>query len=68
MSLPDGAAAALEVVDVGGRLLFSRPVGDLGPGRHLVRLEETRGAPAGVYWLRLRHAGQATARRMMIVE
>ncbi|TMQ73166.1 MAG: exo-alpha-sialidase [Candidatus Eisenbacteria bacterium] len=68
VSLPDGAAAALEVVDVGGRLLFSRPVGDLGPGRHLVRLEETRGAPAGVYWLRLRHAGQATVRRMMIVE
>lgn len=53
-SLPDGSAARLEVFDVRGRLCWSRDVGVLGAGRHVLQLEGA-GSP-GLYWARLQHA------------
>ena len=47
----------LEVLDVAGRRVFSREVGGLGAGQHLVRVD--RATPPGVYVLRLTQSGRA---------
>ncbi|MGH7724010.1 MAG: T9SS type A sorting domain-containing protein [Candidatus Eiseniibacteriota bacterium] len=58
-SLPDGEPATLEVHDVRGRAVFRRDVGSLGPGTHLVRMEESDRLSPGVYWIRLIHEHRA---------
>ncbi len=52
-SLPDGERATLEVHDVRGRPVFKREVGSLGPGTHLVQIDEAHRLSPGVYWIRL---------------
>jgi hypothetical protein len=56
-TLPNSAPARLEVLDVAGRRVFSREVGGLGAGQHLVRVD--RATPPGVYVLRLTQSGRA---------
>lgn len=58
LALPDAAPARLELLDLQGRRLAAREVGDLGAGRHRVTLGPRR-LPAGVYWLRLIRLGHA---------
>jgi hypothetical protein len=57
--------AWLEVLDVAGRRVFSREVGSLGAGRHVLRLE--RGFRAGVYTIRLVQDGRAVVARAAIM-
>ena len=65
--LPSGAAARLDLLDVGGRLVLSREVGSLGAGRHQVKLAAGRGVAPGLYWVRLAQgANQRTARVSVI--
>ncbi len=55
-SLANGSPASLELLDVGGRRVWSRGVGALAPGRHVVTVDAAR-APVGLYWLRLAQDG-----------
>ena len=66
-SLPRGGAAGLEVMDVAGRLVWSRDVGAMGAGRHVVDLGSTRGAAPGLYFIRLRQDGRTATGRVMLM-
>jgi hypothetical protein len=66
-TLPTGAAARLDVVDLAGRVIESREVGNLGPGRHVVQLSRGPTLPAGVYVLRLTQAGRTVTDRVSVV-
>ena len=66
-ALPDEAPARLELFDLAGRRLRTREVGDLGAGRHLVRLGDGEPVPAGVYWLRLARGDRALTSRVAVL-
>ena len=51
--LPSQAAARLELLDVNGRRLSAREVGALGPGSHVLRIDDGRSLPPGLYLVRL---------------
>jgi hypothetical protein len=59
-SLPVGAAARLEVLDISGRRVWSRAVGTLGAGRHVVSLPALR---SGVYLARLTQGSRSATTR-----
>jgi hypothetical protein len=59
-SLPVGAPARLEVIDISGRRVWSREVGSLGAGRHDVSLPKLR---AGVYMARLTQGSRSATTR-----
>jgi hypothetical protein len=66
-SLPDKRPASLKVHDVRGRLVFSREVGELGPGAHLLRLDNSRRLAPGIYWIRLvRPEGVLTTKGIVV--
>jgi hypothetical protein len=65
-TLGQSAPASLEVLDLGGRRIVSRDVGGMGPGRHVLRLWETRALSPGVYWIRLQQAGQSAVTKGVI--
>ena len=66
-TLPDGAPAVLEVLDIGGRVIDARPVGDLGAGRHVVRIGAAAALKPGLYYARLRRAGRALTARVALI-
>lgn len=67
-SLPSGAPATLEVIDLAGRRVFSREVGALGAGRHTVSLLGATGRlPIGVYGVRVSQAGKVATAKVSIV-
>src|SRR5262249_29182438 len=67
-SLPSAGAASLEAVDLGGRRVLSRTVGELGPGTHQLSLgPQVRGLPVGVYALRLNQGGRSLTTKLAIV-
>lgn len=59
-SLPAAAPARLEVLDVSGRRVWSREVGTLGAGRHVVSLPALR---SGVYMVRLTQGSRSETTR-----
>jgi hypothetical protein len=63
-TLANGGRAALEVVDVAGRLVARREVGTLGPGRHRLDLSHEVRRP-GLYFLRLAQAGRIAHARVV---
>jgi hypothetical protein len=67
-TLPSSAPAELELLDVGGRRVRARAVGELGPGRHTVNLADDRAVPSGIYWLRLTQGTDRQRRRVAVVE
>jgi parallel beta helix pectate lyase-like protein len=66
-TLPDASAARIELLDLAGRRLLMRDLGDLGPGSHVVGLPETRALPAGVYIVRLSQGGRSVTTRAVVV-
>jgi len=66
LSLADASPAHLEVLDLAGRRVLTRELENLGPGRHVVSLDEARTLPAGVYLLRLWQGGQMRSRRAVV--
>lgn len=66
LSLPMRAPAKLEVIDLSGRRVFQRDVGELGSGTHRVRLPETLRLAPGVYVLRLSQDGQVVTTRAVM--
>jgi len=58
-ALATRSAATLELLDVTGRRVLGREVGTLGPGQHLLRLDDDgKRVPMGLYFLRLTQAGR----------
>jgi hypothetical protein len=64
-TLPSGSPARLQLLDVTGRVLLAREVGDLGAGSHLLRLGDS--VPAGMYWLRLTQGGRSLLARGVVI-
>jgi len=67
-SLPNGASARLELLDVSGRRLLAREVGSLGAGRHTVNLAEGHNVAAGIYWVRLTQGANQRRTRVAAIE
>lgn len=68
LSLPTGAAASLELLDLAGRRVASRAVGSLGAGTHRVSLISDRAVQPGLYLLRLTHSGQTRSLKVAVLE
>jgi hypothetical protein len=66
-TLPDGAAATLELLDLAGRRLRSEEVGVMQAGRHVVPLGGTQGLPAGVYLIRLTRNDRSLVSKAAVV-
>lgn len=66
-SLPTGEPAELALFDVGGRRLWSRDVGELGPGEHSARLADGAWLPPGTYLVRLVQGVRTAATRVTIL-
>ncbi len=61
-TLPGGAPARLEILDVSGRRVASREVGGLGAGAHTLRFEGLRPG-AGLYFVRLVQGARSVSTR-----
>lgn len=66
ISVPAAGEAALAMHDLQGRQVMERRVEAAAAGRLTVRLG-TSGLPAGLYWLTLRHGGEAARARVSVV-
>ncbi|HKQ59308.1 MAG TPA: hypothetical protein VJY35_15705 [Candidatus Eisenbacteria bacterium] len=66
-ALEGGGSARIELLDVAGRRVLAREVGSMGPGQHVLRLEEAKRLPAGIYTVRLIQGARAVAARAAIV-
>jgi hypothetical protein len=66
-TLVSRAPATLSVFDVSGRRIYSREVGSLGPGAHLLPLERAQSLPSGVYMLHLEQDGHAITKRAVAI-
>ena len=53
VTLEDAAPAVLELLDVAGRRVERREIGELGAGTHVVTFDRMDRLPAGVYHVRL---------------
>jgi hypothetical protein len=66
-SLPDAAAARLELTDLAGRRILARDVGVLGPGEHVVDLAEGHRLAPGIYLLRLTRGSESVTSRAVVL-
>lgn len=66
-TLPNALPATLELLDVTGRRLAAREVGELGAGEHLVRLDEASSLHPGIYWVQLLQGGRRLLARGAVV-
>lgn len=67
-SLPSAERAILELVDLSGRRVWSREVGILGAGSHVLPLQgEASGLAAGIYVVRLSQAGNTASSKVVLV-
>jgi len=66
-TLHDGGPAQLELMDVAGRVIASRPVGAMGSGRHSIHLAGGRAFSPGIYFLRLTQAGIEARTRVAVI-
>ncbi|HEY3216539.1 MAG TPA: T9SS type A sorting domain-containing protein [Candidatus Eisenbacteria bacterium] len=65
-SLADDRNATIELLDVAGRRVLSRPVGAIGRGRHSIVLASSRELPPGVYVLRLAQGSHSATAKIVI--
>jgi len=66
-TLPSAAPATLELIDVAGRRVLRRAVGELGPGRHSLDLGAAARLRPGLYFLRLVQAGRVLHARVAVL-
>ncbi len=57
-TLPTRESARIELLDITGRRVLSRDVGQLGAGRHLVEIGRVDRMAPGLYFLRLQQGGR----------
>jgi hypothetical protein len=65
VELPSAEPATLSIFDVSGRLAWSTPVGQLGPGSHVVSLDE-RTLAAALYFARLTQGSESRFARAVV--
>jgi hypothetical protein len=68
LTLPVSAPARLELLDVSGRQVAAREVGELGAGRHAVDLIGGRRLKPGLYLVRLTQGTNARVTRVAVVD
>jgi hypothetical protein len=66
-SLPDAAPARLALITVAGRVLETRDVGSMGPGRHTLRIGPAHDLPAGIYFVRLSRGAQSLVTKLAML-
>jgi hypothetical protein len=66
-TLPVGAAASLELLDVAGRRVALREVGSFGAGSHSLRLGEGQLVAPGLYLVRLRQGTNSRVVRVAVL-
>lgn len=66
-TLPIGAAASLDVFDVGGRRVATQRLDAPAPGEHAVRIKTERPLRPGFYLARISQAGRSATARITIV-
>ena len=67
-ALRDGSPARRELMDVAGRVLTSKQVGTLGPGRHALDLSGGGALRPGIYYLRLAQGGVVVRARAAVIK
>lgn len=65
--LPDDTPASLDPFDLAGRRLWSRDVGTLGAGGHVVAVADGAWTPSGVCLVRLTQAHRVATARFVVV-
>jgi hypothetical protein len=65
-SLPNAGPARLELIDIAGRRIAARDVGQLGAGEHVEPLQTDSHVPAGLYWLRLTQGNRSLVTRAVV--
>jgi hypothetical protein len=65
-TLPSRERATLEALDIAGRRVLHREVGQMGPGRHSVDVSASIRKP-GIYFLRLAQAGRVLTARVAVI-
>jgi hypothetical protein len=65
-TLPSRESARLELIDVAGRRVLHRDVGNLGPGAHVLSLDATS-LKSGLYFLRLSQGDRALKSRVVLM-
>jgi hypothetical protein len=68
VALPGAGAARLDLMDVMGRRVASRELGELGVGRHAVNLSDGQRFAPGVYMLRVTQGADARVARVTVVD
>lgn len=66
LSLATAAPAELEILDLAGRRLVDRSLGQLPAGDHRIRLDEGRPLAPGLYVARLQQAGQRREMKFIV--
>ncbi len=66
-TLSASGPAALELLDVAGRLIERHDVGAMGPGSHELRLGRGLALRAGLYFVRLRQNGRALLAKATVI-
>jgi hypothetical protein len=66
-TLPKRAAGSLAIYDVMGRELAREDLSNEGAGPHNLRFGSMQHAPAGMYWIRLRHDAKTLTRRGVVI-
>lgn len=66
-ALPRAGRARIEILDVSGRRVALPLDRDLAAGRHSVRFDAPRSAPAGIYFCRLTCGGEAATLRLALI-
>jgi hypothetical protein len=67
-SLVSDGPATLELFDVAGRRVWSRAVGSLGPGQHVVRIGNERKIRSGIYVVRLNAEGRNLKTKAVVIQ
>ena len=66
LTLPDGMAATLDLLDIAGRRVRTREVGPLGVGRHVVDLGDEGALAPGLYFARLTRGAKTLTTKVCI--
>jgi len=66
LSLPSGAPARLELLDLSGRRVLVRSLDGLGPGEMQVRLDAA-GVRPGLYFVKLTQGAQSQVTRACVI-
>lgn len=66
-TLPERRSARIDLVDVAGRIVVSRDVGEFGPGSHRLTLAESGTLRPGFYLIRLRKGDQEVRRTAVLL-